>query len=88
MAYESLAMINTALSRLECGKIGILRYFNAHMETQIHMMYTSICYRFGEHSELLHTFDEPFTVSTGAHILQHLSFSQSRTNFAEVGDCH
>ena len=47
-------------------------------------MCSSFLCRFGESAELLHGFDEPFTVGTGAHVLQQLSFSQSRTNFAEV----
>ena len=47
-------------------------------------MCSSFLCRFGENAELLHGFDEPFTVGTGAHVLQQLSFSQSRTNFAEV----
>jgi midasin len=64
MAYESLAMISSALTRLECGQLGVLR--------------------FGESAELLHGFDQPFSVAAGAHVLQHLSFSQNKTNFAEM----
>jgi midasin len=64
MAYESLAMISSALTRLECGQLGILR--------------------FGEHAELLHSFDQPFSATCGAHVLQHLSFTQPRTNFVEM----
>ena len=40
--------------------------------------------RFGESAELLHSFDQPFSAPAGAHVLQHLSFSQTRTNFVEV----
>lgn len=40
--------------------------------------------RFGESAELLHGFEKPFSATAGAHVLQHLSFAQARTNFVEV----
>ncbi len=34
--------------------------------------------------DILHPLDQPFTSSSGAAILQNLSFSQTRTNFSQV----
>ena len=43
-----------------------------------------LCDRFGEGVEVLHSLDQPFSSSSGSSILQHLSFSQSKTNFVQV----
>ncbi len=40
--------------------------------------------RFGETVDILHSLDQPFTESSGASILQNLSFTQTRTNFVKV----
>ena len=43
-----------------------------------------LCGRFGEGVEVLHSLDQPFSSSSGSSILQHLSFSQGKTNFVQV----
>ena len=40
--------------------------------------------RFGEKTEVLVPLDQPFSGSQGAHILHHLTFCQTRTNFVNV----
>ncbi|RWS13574.1 hypothetical protein B4U79_11757 [Dinothrombium tinctorium] len=39
---------------------------------------------FGEETKLLHSFDEPYTQSTGAAILSHFEFNQQRTRVVEL----
>lgn len=86
MAYESLAMISSALSRLESGQLGIVRLVILEDVGTLPPLHT--CCRFGENAELLHGFDKPFSATAGAHVLQHLSFTQTRTNFVEVCTYH
>ena len=40
--------------------------------------------RFGEDTEVLVPLDQPFSGSQGAHLLQHLTFTQTKTNFVNV----
>lgn len=58
-------------------KVGIFGTFR-------HICIVTHIIRFGENAELLHGFERPFSAAAGAHVLQHLSFAQARTNFVEV----
>ena len=40
--------------------------------------------KFGENCQLIHKFDEPFTVGTGAKILQQFNFDQPKTKIADL----
>ena len=40
--------------------------------------------RFGEDTEVLLPLDQPFSGSQGAHLLHHLTFTQTKTNFVNV----
>ena len=42
--------------------------------------------RFGESAEVLHPLDQPFSSNSGGFILQHLTFTQTKTNFVQVQD--
>lgn len=44
----------------------------------------TLLHRFGESVDILHPLDQPFTASSGASIIQNLSFSQTKTNFVQV----
>ena len=50
------------------------------------LYFTSLLYlcRFGANAQLLHSFDQPFSAVNGGHVLEHLSFTQNKTNFVEV----
>lgn len=81
MAYESLAVISNALSRLNCGQLGVCRFvLKFYCSVMIFLFFV----RFGVHVEMLHCLEKPFSASSGGFILQHLTFDQTRTNFAEV----
>ena len=100
MAYESLALISTALQKLDCGQLGVLRLveemdwtdrqtdrktIDRQTDRQTNVLQTYYTYvRFGESVEILHPLDQPFSPNQGGHILQHLTFSQSKTNFIQV----
>ena len=43
-----------------------------------------LLYRFGEDVTVLHPLEHPFSSRDGGHILQNLTFSQSKTNFSMV----
>lgn len=82
MAYESLALISSALSKLDCGKLGVCR-LNHILHGKYFKIVCDVC-RFGENVELLHPLEKPFSAPTGGFILQHLTFKQTRTNFVGV----
>lgn len=58
------------------------RYTDRQTADVFHIYCTYI--RFGEGVEILHPLDQPFSPNQGGHILQHLTFSQSKTNFIQV----
>ena len=84
MAYESLALISTALHRLDCGQLGICRYVSSKLPPTLPSPLDHYLLRFGEDTEVLVPLDQPFSASQGAHLLHHLTFTQTKTNFVNV----
>ncbi len=86
MAYESLAVIISAVTRLTSGQIGVCRQvYNDDWSLG------TVCCRFGRESEVLHTMEQQFTDEVGGNILYRLSFTQSGTSFKEAShyiSCH
>lgn len=84
MAYESLAVISCALSKLNCGQLGVCRLNYLHLCPIVYIMVHAYIIRFGVNVEVLHCLERPFSATSGGFILQQLVFNQARTNFVEV----
>ncbi len=80
MAYESLAVIISAVTRLTNGQIGVCR----SVHSIIMFWLISIHYRFGLNSEMLHSMEQTFTDEDGGNLLHHLTFKQKGTSFKEA----